>query len=93
MAERQSVCNQHSGEVVEVVNVSKADIEYIVKQLNTASSRANEGMRMGTHLIKRLRHSKKLLLCALESDEEQVAVVQVETQKKSWWSGFFNLLK
>lgn len=52
------------------VELDIEDAAFIVRQLNTAMSRANSGQRMGSHLLKRIRRSKAILLSRIEEWEE-----------------------
>lgn len=52
------------------VEIDIEDAAFIVRQLNTAMGRANSGQRLGSHLLKRIRKAKAILLTRIEEWEE-----------------------
>lgn len=95
MAERQRVCDQHNDQVTEqprrVAELDLGDLEYVVNQLALAVERASHGERLGTHLIKRLRRSKGILLTAREEclSKPVVALDELRQKRKSLLAQLF----
>lgn len=71
------------------VMLSEEEALFIKKQLMTAMELGQDGKRLGTHLLKRMRKSKAILNRVLVEAEEQ----QNETPVPPTASGFFAKIK
>lgn len=69
------------------VILSAEDAAYIASQLTLSVQRAREGQRLGTHLMKRMRRSKAILLTALESTVYRDP--REAPKKKGFWQRLF----